>query len=109
MVLSRKDVPRPEYPRPHFARSLWFNLNGEWEFAFDDKEEGLRLSWQDGRNLPSRITVPFAYQTTLSGVNDKAIHEVVWYARSFQLPEEFYKRDLLLHFDLDAPRRRRCV
>ena len=98
MVLSRKDVPRPEYPRPHFARSLWFNLNGEWEFAFDDKEEGLRLSWQDGRNLPSRITVPFAYQTTLSGVNDKAIHEVVWYARSFQLPEEFYKRDLLLNF-----------
>ncbi len=98
MVLSRKDVPRPEYPRPHFARSLWFNLNGEWEFAFDDEEEGLRLGWQDGRQLPSSIIVPFAYQTPLSGVNDKAIHEVVWYARSFELPEEFYKRDLLLNF-----------
>lgn len=98
MVLNRKDVPRPEYPRPHFVRSLWFNLNGEWEFAFDDKEEGLRLGWQDGRKLPSRIIVPFAYQTPLSRVNDKAIHEVVWYARSFELPEEFYKRDLLLNF-----------
>jgi beta-galactosidase/beta-glucuronidase len=98
MVLSRKEFPRPEYPRPHFARSLWFNLNGEWEFAFDDKEEGLRLGWHDGRELPSRITVPFAYQTSLSGVNDKSIHEVVWYARSFELPDEFYKRDLLLNF-----------
>jgi beta-galactosidase/beta-glucuronidase len=45
-----------------------------------------------------RITVPFAYQTPLSGINDKSIHEVVWYARSFQLPEEFYKRDSVLNF-----------
>jgi beta-galactosidase/beta-glucuronidase len=98
MVLSRKDIPRPEYPRPHFVRSLWFNLNGEWEFAFDDEEEGLRLGWYDGRKLPQTIIVPFAYQTPLSGINDKSIHEVVWYARSFELPDEFYKRDLLLNF-----------
>ena len=98
MVLTRKEIPRPEYPRPHFARSLWFNLNGEWEFAFDDKEEGLRLGWFDGRKLPQTIIVPFAYQTPLSGINDKSIHEVVWYARSFELPDEFYKRDLLLNF-----------
>ena len=98
MVLNRKDIPRPEYPRPHFVRSLWFNLNGEWEFAFDDEEEGLRLGWFDGRKLPQTIIVPFAYQTPLSGINDKSIHEVVWYARSFELPDEFYKRDLLLNF-----------
>jgi beta-galactosidase/beta-glucuronidase len=98
MVLSRKDIPRPEYPRPHFVRSLWFNLNGEWEFAFDDKDEGLHLGWCDGRELPLRITVPFSYQAPLSGINDKSIHEVVWYARSFELPDEFYRRDLLLNF-----------
>ena len=49
MILSRKDVPRLEYPRPQFVRSIWFNLNGEWEFAFDDADEGLRLGWYDGR------------------------------------------------------------
>jgi beta-galactosidase/beta-glucuronidase len=98
MTLNRKEPPRPEYPRPQFARSLWFNLNGEWEFAFDDGNEGLGLGWQDGRALPLRIIVPFAYQTLLSGINDKAIHEVVWYARSFTLPAEFYSRDLLLNF-----------
>ena len=98
MVLSRKDIPRAEYPRPQFARSIWFNLNGEWEFAFDDADEGLSLGWYDGRTLPLRIVVPFGYQTVLSGINDKSVHEVVWYARSFELPEEFYKRDLLLNF-----------
>ena len=99
MILSRKDVPRLEYPRPQFVRSIWFNLNGEWEFAFDDADEGLSLGWYDGRTLPLRIKVPFAYQTKLSGIHDTAIHEVVWYARSFELPEEFSKRDLLLTFN----------
>jgi beta-galactosidase/beta-glucuronidase len=98
MLLSKKEIPRSEYPRPQFVRSLWFNLNGEWEFAFDDAEEGRSLGWHDGRRLPLRITVPFPYQAPLSGINDKSIHEVVWYARSFELPEEFYKRDLLLNF-----------
>ncbi|HUS09771.1 MAG TPA: glycoside hydrolase family 2 TIM barrel-domain containing protein [Pyrinomonadaceae bacterium] len=98
MLSNRQELPRPEYPRPQFARSLWFNLNGEWEFAFDDADEGLREGWQDGRELPQRIIVPFAYQTLLSGINDKAIHEIVWYARNFELPDEFHKRDLLLNF-----------
>src|SRR5678815_3006031 len=97
MIFRQKEVPRPEYPRPQFVRSIWFNLNGEWEFAFDDADEGLNQGWQDGRTLPLRINVPFGYQTELSGINDKSVHEVVWYARSFELPDEFYKRDLLLN------------
>jgi beta-galactosidase/beta-glucuronidase len=74
------------------------NLNGEWEFAFDDENEGLTLGWYDGRELPQRIFVPFAYQTELSGINDKSVHERVWYARTVELPPEFCDRDLLLHF-----------
>lgn len=98
MPLTQRDAPRREYPRPQFARSLWFNLNGEWEFAFDDLDQGIADGWSDGRELPLRIVVPFAYQTKLSGIEDKSVHEVVWYARSFELPVEFLKRDLLLNF-----------
>lgn len=98
MLSNRQELPRPEYPRPQFVRSLWFNLNGEWEFAFDDTNQGLNEGWGDGRELPMRIIVPFAYQTLLSGINDKAIHEIVWYARSFELPDLFHQRDLLLNF-----------
>lgn len=98
MAANRNGIPRPEYPRPDFVRSFWMNLNGEWEFAFDDANEGLDEGWFDGRELPKRIIVPFAYQTELSGINDKGIHERIWYARTVELTPEFCDRDLLLHF-----------
>jgi beta-galactosidase/beta-glucuronidase len=90
-------IPRREYPRPQFVRHQWLNLNGEWEFAFDDANQGLQLGWYDGRTLPGRITVPFAYQTPLSGINDKSIHEYMWYARSFEIPADWHG-DILLNF-----------
>src|SRR5690349_3270203 len=96
--MSDQTIPRPEYPRPQFVRAPWLNLNGEWEFAFDDSDAGLAAGWQDGRELPLRITVPFAYQTELSGINDKAIHEIVWYARSFDIPTGWKQPDVLLNF-----------
>jgi beta-galactosidase/beta-glucuronidase len=98
MDSDRMKVPRPEYPRPQFVRDEWMNLNGEWEFAFDDRNEGLEQAWHDGRTLPLRIIVPFAYQTSLSGIHDKSIHEVVWYARSFVVPDHWQESDLLLNF-----------
>lgn len=91
-------IPRPEYPRPQFVRDDWYNLNGEWEFDFDDKNKGIAESWFDGRTLPMRIVVPFGYQTRLSGIGDKSIHEVVWYARTFEVPDEWLPTDLLLNF-----------
>jgi beta-galactosidase/beta-glucuronidase len=97
-VQAERAVPRPEYPRPQFVRPEWMNLNGEWEFAFDDAERGLEENWHDGRALPSRIVVPFPYQSELSGINDKSVHECVWYARTFDVPEEWKGRDLLLNF-----------
>lgn len=38
---------RPEHPRPDWTRSdsKWVNLNGEWNFAFDDKDVGLQDGW----------------------------------------------------------------
>jgi beta-galactosidase/beta-glucuronidase len=96
--MSETTLPRPEYPRPSFAREEWLNLNGEWEFAFDDVDQGLRNDWFDGRPLDARIVVPFPYQTKLSGIEDKGIHEVVWYARSLNVPETWGGRDVLLHF-----------
>ena len=92
------DVPRPEYPRPQFVRGEWLNLNGPWEFAFDDDNAGLEEGWHDGRTLPARIVVPFPYQSEMSGINDKSVHAVVWYARTFDVPEAWRGRDLLLHF-----------
>ena len=74
------------------------NLNGEWEFAFDDKDEGLTLGWGLGLQLSGRILVPFSYQCSLSGVNEKSIHEIIWYARSFRVPSDWGGLNILLHF-----------
>lgn len=99
MEHSQKKAPRPEYPRPQFVRSEWLNLNGEWEFAFDDANQGRELGWQYGLPLDKQIIVPYPYQSELSGINDKEVHEVVWYSRSFEVPPEWQREsDLLLHF-----------
>ena len=87
-----------EYPRPQLVRRDWLSLNGEWEFAFDDSDQGLAQGWAAGRKFEKKIIVPFAYQTELSGINDKSIHEVLWYARDFELPKDWDGMDLLLHF-----------
>ena len=91
------DLPRPEYPRPHRIRQRWLNLNGEWQFAFDDGDVGRAEGWHHGRALPQRITVPFTFEAPLSGIGDTAVHPVVWYRREVEIPESFLRRRLLLH------------
>lgn len=29
-----------DYPRPQFVRNDWENLNGTWDFGFDDENAG---------------------------------------------------------------------
>jgi beta-galactosidase/beta-glucuronidase len=98
MQQSPPNIPRPEYPRPQFVRSRWLNLNGEWEFAFDDANKGRELGWHFRLPPEKRIVVPFPYQSELSGINDKSIHENVWYARNFVIPPEWRWQNILLHF-----------
>lgn len=93
------------YPRPDFERKglKWESLNGEWEFKFDDADEGLYSYWhQDGLPPPLRtIQVPFVYQCPASGAYSQEAHEVLWYERKItdirDNPEWSYHR-LLLRF-----------
>ena len=81
-------IDRNEYPRPQFRRENWQSLNGEWEFAFDDKNEGIKSGlWQGNKALPLKINVPFTYEYPASGVGDAAQHDVVWYRRTFAIAE----------------------
>ena len=93
-------LPRGEHPRPDFMRDTFCNLNGEWQFAYDDDDRGLREGWQaPGTALPLRITVPFAYQTKASGLGPTdEIHPILWYRRAFSVPEAMAGRRVLLRF-----------
>lgn len=75
---------RKEYPRPQFRRDSWQSLNGEWEFDF-----GVRHSICAGQlKLSRKINVPFSYQWDASGIGVKAVHDTVWYRRSFTVTEK---------------------
>jgi beta-galactosidase/beta-glucuronidase len=92
------NIPRPEYPRPQFVRIKWLNLNGVWEFAFDDTDQGIAMGWPLGLPLDRQIIAPFPYQSELSGINDKSVHEIIWYARDFEVPTNWKGMNVLLHF-----------
>ena len=84
VAAAQQTVPRPEYPQPQFQRERWQSLNGAWEFEFDDKDAGLSEGWSSGnRKLSRTITVPYAFETKLSGIGDTSFHPVVWYRKSF--------------------------
>ena len=45
-------IPLPEHPRPDFQRAQWLNLNGRWQFWFDQ---------QDSSRGRREILVPFSW------------------------------------------------
>lgn len=92
-------VYRLEYPRPNFVRKQWLNLNGIWDFEFDDDKVGKKEKWFLGtKKFSKKINVPFVYQSKLSGINDPSIHDWIWYKRELNIPEEWQDKRILLHF-----------
>ncbi len=92
-------IPRPEYPRPQFVRSEWLNLNGPWEFEFDDDNVGLSSGWEaPAHRLNREIRVPYPFEAKMSQIGDPGVHKVVWYRREFALPEGWQGRRVRLHF-----------
>jgi len=92
-------VVKNEYPRPQFVRNSWQNLNGKWQFAFDDDDLGIKEKWyQENIKLGQYIQVPFVYQSKLSMVNDLDIHDVIWYKKKVKLKEHENQKEVILHF-----------
>ncbi len=95
-------IPRPEYPRPQLERKdNWINLNGDWDFAFDDTNRGLIERWylkESSNNFDKKIIVPFCFQSKLSGIEDTSFHDVFWYRREFNIPKQFENKKIVLNF-----------
>ncbi len=86
---------RNEYPRPQFRRNSWQSLNGEWEFDFGENS-GI---YAGQLQLNRKINVPFSYQWEASGINDKAVHDTVWYRRTFKIEKANKDKRALLCFN----------
>ena len=79
-----------EYPRPQFERANWQNLNGLWDYAITEKGADKPTEWQ------GKILVPFAIESTLSGVGKLLTPEqALWYRQTISLTAKTGRRTLL--------------
>ncbi|MBR5295221.1 MAG: glycoside hydrolase family 2 [Clostridia bacterium] len=88
--LHREKIPFSDYPRPSLKRSSYFCLNGEWDFWTKEKETV---------SSRKKILVPFPPESRLSGIEKSFGKEtVLFYERTFTLPENFINDRVFLHF-----------
>lgn len=91
-VINPADV-LPEYPRPIMERSSWKNLNGLWQYAITEIDKPAPTKF-DGD-----ILVPFAVESSLSGVGKKVgDNKVLWYQCHFDVSSNWKNQNVLLHF-----------
>lgn len=82
------------YPRPQLKRSEWKNLNGLWEYSVTNLEVK-----KNEVKYESRILVPFAIESCLSGVCMKFTHtDKLWYKKEFTIDDDWNNKNILLHF-----------
>jgi beta-galactosidase/beta-glucuronidase len=94
-----QSIPRPEHPQPQFMRLAWQSLNGPWQFDFDDANQGQAANWAaPAKRLSKTISVPFSFESKLSGIADTSFHPVVWYKREFTVPATWKGRHVLVRF-----------
>ncbi|MGN0354373.1 MAG: glycoside hydrolase family 2 protein [Muricoprocola sp.] len=90
-----------DYPRPQFVRENWENLNGTWDFTFDDANQGEHEKWfEKFAGEWMKIQVPFTYETKLSGIQDERRHDNVWYHRTIQVDAKKLEGSrFMIHFE----------
>ncbi len=87
-----KDSVLQEYPRPQLVRNSYINLNGAWQYA-------ITAANAVPEAMDGEIIVPFSPECELSGVKRMVQpDELLWYSRSFDIPADFNRGRVLLHF-----------
>lgn len=88
-----KSNPLPEYPRPQLERENWMSLNGVYEYAIRPSD------CKEVRTFDGEITVPFAVESMLSGVEKPLLpSQRLWYRKIFVLPLKMRGMNILLNF-----------
>lgn len=93
-------VPLSEYPRPQLRRTDWMCLNGLWDYI-GGKNVSDALNPEKPISFEGRvdkIRVPYCPESVLSGIQrNQEIN--MWYHRSFEIPEAWQHKQIVLHFE----------
>ena len=87
-----------QHPNPQFARPAFLLLDGEWEFQIDNAATYWKRPLEQKPSLKGSIRVPFCPESKLSGVENKDFNLRLWYAKEFDLPQDFAGKRILLRF-----------
>ncbi len=72
------------HPNPMKYRENYMLLNGDWDFAFDENNEGLFKHYEKYFPKGNKIVVPYPYQSEASGINlPNKQCDVIWYEKEF--------------------------
>ena len=92
-------IYRTEHPKPQFMRQAWTNLNGLWQFEYDNGLSGeARGMHNPDAQFSMEINVPFCVESKLSGIANTDFINSVWYKREVELTEEQVAGRVILHF-----------
>ena len=92
---SPKDIDHPlmEYPRPHFRRDSYLNLNGIYNFEIN-QTGGIPKSFTE------EILVPYPVESSLSRIKRRITDkDYLIYSKEFYVEESFIKDKTILHID----------
>lgn len=89
---------RPEHPNPSKKHLSFINLNGTWEFEFDNTLVGIEKKYYEREHLDGKIEVPFCPESKLSGIGNTDFINAVWYRRDIEIPEGALDGNVLITF-----------
>ncbi|MDL2221143.1 beta-galactosidase [Parabacteroides sp. OttesenSCG-928-N08] len=82
------------YPRPQLQRADWQNLNGLWEYQVTEM-----VAKKNTVNYGNEILVPFAIESSLSGVAQNFTPtDKLWYRKVFTIDPSWKGKQIILHF-----------
>ncbi len=94
MKKTQNDGALP-HPRPQLERPHWRSLDGDWDFVIDPESVWTspeHVEWDD-----TVIRVPFAPETSASGIHDCGFYRACWYRLKIEIP--IFEGRLLIHFE----------
>lgn len=84
------------FPDPIFVRTAMEDLiHNKWTFQFDENNVGLKEHWFEKDRFDENITLPFPWNSRLSGIGTGDYIEIGWYLTKFYIDK---KTGILLNF-----------